>query len=129
MEEDNKISDENISQYSPEEARKAIEKFLKELKDKNIAHDNDYGQLNDQPKKLIDCPHEIVFTVNANVLMQNEKGEHIGTEEICVKNYHIPVPIDQDYHIFMKSFFDHLQKAIGDSYKNSSTDTKDMENE
>lgn len=74
-------------------------------------------QLNQKPKKLIDCAHEIVFTVTANVLMENEKREIIGTEEVCTKNFHIPVPVDKDYKVFMKAFFEHIEKCLLTSIK------------
>ncbi len=63
-------------------------------------------------KKLIKCSHEIVFSVNASVLMENEKGELIDTKEVCSKNFHIPVPINKDYEIFMKTFFDHIENCL-----------------
>ena len=65
--------------------------------------------------KLIDCAHEIVFTINAHVLSQNEKGELVSSREICVKNYHIPVPIDKDYNNYMTTFFEYLEKKIIDT--------------
>ena len=64
------------------------------------------------PIKTYNCPHEIVFTVTANVFTSNEKGEIIDTEEICTKNYHIPVAIDKDYAVFMQTFFEHIEKCI-----------------
>lgn len=70
------------------------------------------NELEQDNVKLLPCPHEIVFTINASVLMENEKGEFTGTREICTKNYHIPVPIDKDYEIFMKTFFEHIENCL-----------------
>lgn len=78
-------------------------------------------------KKLIDCPHEIIFTITAHTLAQNEKGEIVGSKNICVKNYHIPVPIDKDHHNYMTVFFDYLEKKIIDSVDNANQTAKDKE--
>lgn len=78
-------------------------------------------------KKITDSPHEIVFSINAHVLMQNDAGELTGTKEICVKNYHIPVPIDKDYHNYMKTFFDYLEKKILDTIQDTNKDAMDKE--
>ena len=72
-----------------------------------------------ETKKLIDCPHEIVFTITAQVLSQNERGEIVGSKDICTKNYHIPVPIDKDYHSYMEVFFNHLENKILQSVSDS----------
>lgn len=63
-------------------------------------------------EKLISCPHELVFNVKAHVLEENEKGEVIGTKEIMVKNYHIPVPPGIEYNKYMDSFFKFLENCI-----------------
>jgi hypothetical protein len=76
-------------------------------------------------KKLIDCPHEIIFTITAQTLSQNDKGEIIESKDICVKNYHIPVPIDKDYHNYMEVFFDYLEKKILESVSDSNETAQD----
>jgi hypothetical protein len=76
-------------------------------------------------EKLIDCPHEIIFTINAKVLAQNEKGELIDTREICIKNYHIPVPIDKDYKNYMGIFFKYLEDQIIDAVDYSNQNSQD----
>ena len=73
----------------------------------------------DNNKKLIQCSHEIIFSINASVLMENEKGELIDTKEVCSKNFHIPVPINKDYQIFMKTFFDHIENCLTTSTQES----------
>lgn len=80
-------------------------------------------------KKMIDCPHEIIFTINARVLAQNEKGELIDTREISVKNYHIPVPIDKDYKNYMSIFFKYLEDKMIDAIDYSNTNSQDKKEE
>jgi hypothetical protein len=98
---------------------------LKELQDLSIEELKNILEIKseyetDENQKLIACPHEIVFSVNATVLMENEKGELTGTREVCSKNYHIPVPIDKDYEIFMKTFFDHIETCLINGIQESS---------
>jgi hypothetical protein len=98
---------------------------LKEIQDlsieelKNILEINRDYEFEDN-KKLISCAHEIVFSINASVLMENEKGELTGTREVCSKNFHIPVPIDKDYEIFMKTFFDYIENCLINGIQESS---------
>jgi hypothetical protein len=74
--------------------------------------------------KLTKSPHEIIFDISASVFEENIKGELVGTKEICNKKFHIPVPIDKEYELFMHTFFKHLetciltstQEAYGDSH-------------
>jgi hypothetical protein len=63
-------------------------------------------------KKLTNAPHEILFDITATVMEENEKGEVVGTKELCTKQFHIPVPVDQKYEIFMKTFFMHIEESI-----------------
>jgi hypothetical protein len=63
-------------------------------------------------KKLIQSPHEIIFTITAKVIEENLKGEISGEKEICIKNYHIPVPIDKNYKNYMQTFFGYLEENI-----------------
>lgn len=80
----------------------------------------------DRPKKLISCPHEIIFDIKATVMEENEKGEIVGCKEICRKDYHIPVPPKKDYNLYMESFFEHLEKCIISSAKHSEEKTGDV---
>jgi hypothetical protein len=66
-----------------------------------------------KPKKLIATPHEIIFTITAHVMTENEKGEIVSSVEICTQNYHVPVPVNKEYKSYMKIFFDHLEESIG----------------
>lgn len=90
---------------------------IEELKDiLNMKNDYEF----EHNKKLIPCAHEIVFTINASVLTENEKGELTGTQEVCSKNFHIPVPIDKDYEVFMKTFFDYIENCLLNGIQESS---------
>lgn len=66
----------------------------------------------EETKSALSCQYEIVFKIVADVLTQNHKGEVTNTVEICKKNFHIPVPIDAEYKLYMKTFFDYLEKNI-----------------
>lgn len=94
-----------------------VKNFIDNLQKEQQIHPDksSYGDLDDSDKKLIACPHEIVFNITANVLEENDKAELIGSKEICSKKYHIPVPIDKDYHIFMTAFFQHLESCLESS--------------
>lgn len=89
----------------------------------------EYAHLFEEQNKLIDCPQEIVFTVLANVLSQNDKGEYIGSKEICKKKYHIPIPEKQDYNIFMQSFFQFLEGCLASSAKHAYSKEEKQSNE
>lgn len=120
----------DINNQSKDDIAK-IEQLVKspELLDEILSHRQSEGNPAQEfvTKKLIDCPHEIVFNITAQALSQNEKGEIVGTKEICVKNYHIPVPVDKDYNHYMSVFFDHLEKKIIESIDDSNKDAKDTE--
>lgn len=71
-------------------------------------------------KKLISCRHEIVFNINARVMEEDELGNTVATAAICTKNYHIPVPSDKDYNVYMDAFFKHLESCLSQSAQHSS---------
>lgn len=75
-------------------------------------------------KKLIACRHEIIFNINARVMEEDELGNPVATTAICTKNYHIPVPADKDYNVYMEAFFKHLESCLSQSAKHSSTKEK-----
>lgn len=70
-------------------------------------------------KKLVSCRHEIIFNINARVLEEDEAGNPVSTTAIATKNYHIPVPSDKDYNIYMKSFFEYLESCLAQSATNA----------
>lgn len=105
------IENNNLFREKIEELDKMTVEEIEALLSSNME------QLEPKPQKLINCAHEIVFKITANVLMENEKREIIGTEEVCEKNFHIPVPVDKDYKIFMQAFFEHVERCLLTSIK------------
>jgi hypothetical protein len=95
-----------------------IKKFLEDVQSGAIKDNNQFYKdsvPDDTPQKKIDCPHELLFTISATAMEQNDKGEAVSTREICTKNYHIPVPIDKDYNKFMTTFFEYLEAKLLES--------------
>ena len=82
-------------------------------------------QINNQ--KLIDCRHEIVIAITAYVYAQDDAGQDVSAEEICRKNFHIPVPANKEYHEYMNSFFSFLQNCLTTSIEK--TDNTVVNNE
>ena len=76
-------------------------------------------------KKLISCRHEIIFNINARVIEEDEVGKPIATTRVATQNYHIPVPSDKDYNIYMNAFFEHLEKCLSQSAQKSTEDSND----
>jgi hypothetical protein len=81
----------------------------------------------ERPGKLIQCTHEIVFTVTARVLEENLKGEIVGEKEVSIKTYHIPVPIDKDYKNYMTTFFKYLEDKMIETIDHSNETSKEKE--
>lgn len=78
--------------------------------------------------KLIECRHEIVISVIAHVLEDDDEGQTIGSKEICKKNYHIPVPSNKDYHEYMNGFFQFLEGCMSSSVNQLDSDNKEENN-
>lgn len=68
--------------------------------------------------KLIECRHEIVISVIAHVLEDDDEGQTVGSKEICKKNYHIPVPSHRDYNEYLDGFFKFLENCMSTSVDN-----------
>ena len=79
-------------------------------------------------KKLISCRHEIIFNINARVVEEDETGNPVAIRSIATKNYHIPVPSDKDYDVFMNTFFEFLESCLADSTKYSMSTNKESTN-
>lgn len=71
-----------------------------------------YEELNTSPKKLIDCSHEIVFSVEANILEQNEKHENVASTLIHKRNFHMEVPPKVDPTEYMEGFLKHFEQCL-----------------
>lgn len=76
-----------------------------------------YQELDTTPKKLIDSPHEIVFTVEANILEQNEKHENVSCKLLHKTNFHMEVPENKDAMKYMEGFLQHFQQCLLQSEK------------
>lgn len=87
-------------------------------------------QLNCFPEdtKLIACPHEIVFTITANVLAEDKEGQTVDSVELSTRTYHMPVPADKDYSHFMESFMSFFEKAMIDSHQQATQTAQDNTN-
>lgn len=126
------LSDEQINEYK----QKIIDAFRdvdannpeELLKYLQANYGNEIPHL-DRPEKLTICPHEIVFSVMASVMEENEKGETIGCKEVCQKNYHIPIPPQNDYNIYMEAFFEHISECIQQSSKYATKASEKIDNE
>jgi hypothetical protein len=111
------MTEKNIS----EEEKRVIDAALESiLKQNSLAN-----EISQEYDKLLECPHELVITVNAKVLEQDETGNVVGINEICKQNYHVPVPQNKNYHEYMAGFFDRLQKCIMESDKEATEKASD----
>lgn len=115
---ENNIDKEKIK----EELYKQYESLMHQFSPGSMNHLN--PDLISGNKKLIACRHEIIFNINARVMEEDELGNPVATTAICTKNYHIPVPADKDYNIYMEAFFKHLESCLSQSAKHSSEKEK-----
>lgn len=78
-----------------------------------LKHQFDH-QLNFFPEetKLIDCPHEIIFSLGINVLEQDKEGYLVANKEVSTRTYHIPVPSGIKYTKYVKTFTDFFEEAM-----------------
>lgn len=97
-----------------EEEKEALKKILEGVENQYAALGlHNHIQVDDT--KLIDCRHEIVISLTAKVYEQNDEGQTSNAKEICKKNYHIPVPVDKNYHAYMEGFFTFLENCMSTS--------------
>lgn len=91
-----------------------IEQKVKELLDNPETRKEilGYEELDTSPKKLIDCQHEIIFTVESNILQQNEKGENTTSSMIHKRNFHMPVPQGNNPIEYMEIFLKHFEECL-----------------
>lgn len=94
--------------------REFLEKMLAGVT-QQYANSDLHRQIQINHQKLIDCRHEIVMSLTAFVYQQDDEGKDIAAAEICKKNFHIPVPANQDYHEYMRGFFSFLENCISTS--------------
>lgn len=98
-----------------------IESKIKELLKDEESRANllQYQELDTSPKKLIDSPHEIVFSIEANILEQNEKHENVSSKLIHKRNFHMPVPPGKDPDKYMDGFLKHFEQCLLNTVKES----------
>lgn len=63
-----------------------------------------YDELEKKMSKL-DSPVELVFTVNCTVYEKNNAGELINSNDIFIKNYHVPLENQDQIKEFVELFF------------------------
>ena len=114
------MTEKNIS----EEEKKEIDTILEGLLKQNSLS----NEISQEYEKLLECPHELVITVNAKVLEQDETGNVVGINEICKQNYHVPVPQNKHYHEYMEGFFNKLHKCIMESDKEATEKASEIKN-
>lgn len=115
---------DNVSANISDEEKRAIDTALEGiLKQYSLAN-----EISQEYEKLLECRHEIIITVTAKVLEQDETGNPVGMTEICKQNYHIPVPQNKHYHEYMAGFFERLQTCIMTSDKAATETAPEVEN-
>lgn len=82
-----------------------------------------YNELDTSPKKLIDCPHEIIFSVEANIMEQNDKHENISSKLIHKRNFHMPVPPEKEPEEYMEGFLKHFENCLLNTIKETNDAT------
>lgn len=109
-------------------SKEELVKLLEQIRDQQDSRANFNANEIDENQKLFDSRHEIVFSIIANVIEQDEAGQAVASRHICRKNYHIPVPATKDYNEYMAAFFDFLEKCLSDS-TNKANSIKDKVND
>lgn len=82
-----------------------------------------YQDLFEGQSKKIDCSHELVFNVSANLYKSSEELPQDICENILIKNYHIPVKEDANTKAFMDAFFNFLENCLASSAKHAYENT------
>lgn len=90
---------------------------------------NQYQEIFEGHQKKIDCPYELVFNITAHMMKQNDEGEDMSCEQVCGKNYHIPVKEGADPKIFMDTFFQFLENCLSQSAKTAYESTNESKTE
>jgi maltose-binding protein MalE len=96
-------------------SKEELVKLLEQIRDQQDSRANFNANEIDENQKLFDSRHEIIFSITANVVEQDDTGQAVASRHICRKNYHIPVPATKDYNEYMTAFFDFLEKSLSDS--------------
>jgi hypothetical protein len=95
----------------------------KEIKDNRFANIdiNDPNKVPDfsekhpdviHPKHVTIAPHEITFSLKAEVSEIDNKGYLGDIKEVVNKYYHVPVKAKDDWEIYMNKFFDKFHQSL-----------------
>lgn len=95
----------NISQT--EEPKDQEQQLMEEIDD---FAKHQYDILEQKMSKL-DSPVELVFTINCTVYEKNPKGELINSNDIFIKNYHVPLENQDQIKEFIELFFKKFAKT------------------
>jgi hypothetical protein len=94
----------------------------------NKNYTDSYDQFFVDENKLSECKFELVFSLTASLLEQDDTGNVINTKNMYTQNYHIPIPDEKNHKIFLDTFFKYLEGHILESSK-VAYDIKDISNE
>jgi hypothetical protein len=64
------------------------------------------------PKHVTVAPHEITFSLKAEVSEVDDKGYLSSVKEVVNKYYHVPVKAKDDYEIYMNKFFEKFHASL-----------------
>jgi hypothetical protein len=88
--------------------KKNVEEF------KNKAEEPEQSELDEasHPKHITTSQREILISVRAEISTVDEKG-HLQDVQQCLDNYyHIPVPPDSSYELFLQQFIDKFDSEL-----------------
>lgn len=93
--------------------------FFNSSNEASIENDarSQYAEIFEGHQKKIDCMYELVFNITAHMMKQDDDGKDMSCEQVCGKNYHIPVKEGSDPTIFMNTFFQFLEGCLSQSAK------------
>lgn len=104
---------------------------IKELDNHVIEDLSEYSYIFNNPDnitKQTDEEYEIYINITASLLKSvNQNYLPSETQTICANTYHIPVPSGQDYGIYVKDFFDYVEKCMISSAQEVNIPTKNNE--
>jgi hypothetical protein len=108
--------EDNISDIDKVKIHEALEAIRKQYGDQRSELSD---LINEDGAKLIDCRHEIVISVLATVMEQDDEGNFVGTKTVAKKNYHIPVPSNINHEDYLDGFFNFLENCMSTSAVNT----------
>jgi hypothetical protein len=110
-----------------EDEKKIVNKFDQKISDiikEKIEHKYDHLENDDpldfslkhpdvmHPKHITSSPHEITVFVKAEVSDIDNKGNLSEIKDLFEKYYHIPVPNNTDYMVYVTKFFEKFHSDL-----------------